>query len=198
MHPSSLGANVFQKCAAKLGKRWASSITKFNVLQKCQQCHYAETLSFLYWTWIRALCHCLVSSSKGPDCCSWICSETCTACVYVLEDGTSITIRTLLSMNNIPSLSNRRLLLCLRFLFNIVKGVYLLQQNGPIEIRNYHHYSRSHSLTLKVPYAKTNALYYSFFCDTLCHWNALPHDIIDSSDAEHLKSKLFIHFRNVL
>ena len=82
------------------------------------------------------------------------------------------------------------LFLRLSFLFNIVKGVYSLPHNAPIKIREYHHYSRSHSLTLKVPYAKTNAFYYSFFCDTLRHWNALPHDIIDSSDAEHFKSKL--------
>ena len=77
---------------------------------------------------------------------------------------------TLLSMNNIPSLSKRRLFLRLSFLFNIVKGVYSLPHNAPIEIREYHHYSQSHSLTLKVPYAKTNAFYYSFFCDTLRHW----------------------------
>ena len=38
-----------------------------------------------------------------------------------------------------------------------------LEHNAPIEIREFHHYSRSHSLTLKVPYAKTNAFY---FCDT--------------------------------
>ena len=104
---------------------------------------------------------------------------------------------TLLSTNNIPSLSKRRFFLRLSFLFNIVKGVYSLPHNAPIEIREYHHYSRSHSLTLKVPYAKTNAFYYSFFCDTLRHWNALPHDIIDSPDAEHFKSKLSVHFRNM-
>ena len=63
---------------------------------------------------------------------------------------------TLLSMNNVPSLSKRRLLLRLSFLFNIVKGVYSQPHNAPIEIREYHHFSQSHSLTLKVPYAKTN------------------------------------------
>ena len=42
-----------------------------------------------------------------------------------------------------------------------------MPHNAPIEIREYHHFSRSHSLTLKVPYAKTNAFYYSFFCATL-------------------------------
>ena len=42
-----------------------------------------------------------------------------------------------------------------------------------------------------------NAFYYSFFCDTLRHWNTLPHDIIDSPDAEHFKSKQAIHFRDI-
>ena len=92
---------------------------------------------------------------------------------------------TLLSTNNIPSLS-KRLFLRLSFLFNIVKGEYSLPHNAPIEIREYHHF-----------YAKSNAFYYSFFCDTLRHWNTLPHDIIDSPDAEHFKSKLAIHFRDM-
>ena len=104
---------------------------------------------------------------------------------------------TLLYMHNIPSLSKRRLFLRLCFLFNIVKGVYSPPHNASIKIREFHHYSRSHSFTLKVSYGKTNAFYYSFFCDTLRHWNALPHDIVDSSDAEHFKSKLSVHFRNM-
>ena len=70
-------------------------------------------------------------------------------------------------MNNNPSLSERRLFLRISFLFNIVKGIYSLPHNAPIEIREYHHFSQSHSLTLKVLYAKTNAFYYTFFCDTL-------------------------------
>ena len=86
----------------------------------------------------------------------------------------------LLSKSNIPSLSKRRLFLCLSFLFNIVKESYSLPKHAPIELRESHHYSRSHNLTLKDPFAKTKTFYYSFFCDTICHWNALPPDIIDS------------------
>jgi len=52
----------------------------------------------------------------------------------------------LLSKNNIPSLSKRRLFLRLSFLFNIVKGPYSLPKHAPIELREYHHYSRSHNL----------------------------------------------------
>ena len=96
----------------------------------------------------------------------------------------------LLSTNDTTSLSKGRLFLHLSFLFNVVEGVYRLPHNAPIELREHHHFSRSHSLTLKVPYAKTNAFYYSFFCDTLRYWNTLPQDIIDSSDSEHFKSKL--------
>jgi len=50
----------------------------------------------------------------------------------------------------------RGLFLHLSFLFNIVKGPYSLPKRAPIELREYHHYSRSHNLTLKVPFAKTN------------------------------------------
>ena len=39
--------------------------------------------------------------------------------------------------------------------------VQLLPKHAPIELREYHHYSRSHNLTLKVPFAKTNTFYYS-------------------------------------
>jgi len=45
-------------------------------------------------------------------------------CMYILGNGTSITIPC--STYNIPSLSKRRLLLHLSFLFNILKGVYSL------------------------------------------------------------------------
>jgi len=56
--------------------------------------------------------------------------------------------------------------------------MHLLSQESTIT-------SRSHNLTLKVPFAKTNT--YSFFCDTNRHWNALPPYIIDSIDVEHFK-----------
>ena len=96
--------------------------------------------------------------------------------------GWDVHYQMLLSKSNIPSLSKRRLFLRLSFPFNIVKGSYSLPKHAPIELREYHHYSRSHNLTLKVPFAKTNTFYYSFFCDTIRHWNALPPDIIDSID----------------
>ena len=102
----------------------------------------------------------------------------------------------LLSKSNIPSLSKRRLFLCLSFLFNIVKGPYSLPKHAPIELREYHHYSRSHNLTLKVPFAKTNTFYYAFFCDIIRHWNALPVDIIDSIDVEHFKNK-YVYFQHM-
>ena len=52
---------------------------------------------------------------------------------------------TLLSTNNIPSLSKTRLFSHLSLLFSIVKGVYSLPHNAPIEIREYHHFSQSQS-----------------------------------------------------
>jgi len=103
----------------------------------------------------------------------------------------------LLSKSNISSLCKRRLFLRLSFLFSIVKGSYSLPKHAPIELRDYHHYSSSHNLTLKVPFAKTNTFYYSFFCDTIRHWNALPPNIIDSIDVEHFKNKLYVYFRHM-
>jgi len=73
-----------------------------------------------------------------------------------------------------------------------LKQLYSLPKHAPIELREYHHDSRSHNLTLKVPFTKTNTFYYSFFCDTIHHWNALPPDIIDSIDVEHSKNKLYM------
>ena len=52
---------------------------------------------------------------------------------------------TLLSTNNIPSLSKRRLFSRLSLLFSTVKEVYSLPHNAPIEIREYHHFSQSQS-----------------------------------------------------
>ena len=104
----------------------------------------------------------------------------------------------LLAANNIPSLSKRRLLLRLCLLYNFVKGTCTLHEYAPIEFKEFHHYSRSHSLTLKVAYARTNTFLNSFFCDTARQWNALPSDIIaDSSNVDHFKSRLTVHFRNL-
>ena len=117
-------------------------------------------------------------------------------CVYALGSGTPITMHCSPQMT-FQVCPKGGYFYVLSFLFNIVKGVYSLPHSAPIELREYHHYSPSHSLTLKVPYAKTNTFYYSFFCDTLRHWNAFPQDIVDSSDGEHFKSKLSVHFRNM-
>ena len=104
----------------------------------------------------------------------------------------------LLAANNIPSLSKRRLFLRLCLLYNFVKGTCTLHEYEHIEIKEFHHYSRSHSLTLKVPYARTNTFLNSFLCDTARQWNALPSDIIiESCDVNHFKSRLLVHFRNM-
>ena len=101
---------------------------------------------------------------------------------------------TLLARYNIPSLFNRRQLLRLCFLFNVLNGTYSLPDPSPIELRQHNHYSRSHHLTLKVPYAHSNAYYHSFFCDTPRHWNSLPLDIVASSNSEHFKRNLSLYY----
>ena len=93
---------------------------------------------------------------------------------------------TLLTRYSIPSLSNRRLLLQLCFLFNVINGTFSLPDPSPTELMQYHHYSRSHHLTLKVQYCL-------FFSNIPCHRNSLPLDIVATSNIEISKKIMSLH-----
>ena len=103
---------------------------------------------------------------------------------------------TLLAMYSIPTLESRRTYLRLSYLFNLLKGNYLVPSPSPLEIRNFEHYSRSHELTLRVPFARATSYFYSFFCDAPRLWNDLPEDVVSVDNLESFKGRLLQHLCN--
>ena len=101
-------------------------------------------------------------------------------------------------MYSIPTLESRRTYLRLSYLFNLLKGNYLVPSPSPLEIRNFEHYSRSHELTLRVPFARATSYFYSFFCDAPRLWNDLPEDVVSVDNLESFKGRLLQHLCNSL
>ena len=82
----------------------------------------------------------------------------------------------LLSYCRIPSLSNRRKVLKLCLLFNIMTG-RVVYPNNPFESAIAHYPNRHDNTTqLSVPFARTNHSKNSYFPSTTALWNTLHFD----------------------
>ena len=63
---------------------------------------------------------------------------------------------TLLAIYILPRLEKRRMFFktrCITYLFNLLKGIYLMLTPSLIPLKDFEHNYRSHNLTLKVPFA---------------------------------------------
>ena len=97
----------------------------------------------------------------------------------------------LLSYCRVPTLSNRRKVLKLCLLFNIMTG-RVVYPNKPFE-RAIAHYPIRHANTtqLSVPFARTNNFKNSYFPSTTALWNSLNFDISCISSLTSFKHALF-------
>jgi hypothetical protein len=79
-----------------------------------------------------------------------------------------------LHMLSLTSLQERRHFLKLSFLFKLVNNLIDFP-NSPIMLKPNLCATRSHSLTLNVPFARTE---YAFFCQAPRLWNDLPFEVV--------------------
>ena len=80
-----------------------------------------------------------------------------------------------LKLMNIDTLRSRRLQLKLCYLYKILNGqAYFI--NSPLTLFSSIYNTRSHNLTLNVPFTRSASSFNSFFCQTVRMWNQLPLD----------------------
>ena len=101
----------------------------------------------------------------------------------------------LLRKFNCPSLSSRRKISKLIFLFKILHGYvyfppdsFLIRPPPRIPIRS------SHPLNLLIPFARTSALLHSFIPRSSSLWNSLPHSIKDCTSLSTFKNHLYNYY----
>ena len=77
---------------------------------------------------------------------------------------------------NLPSLADRRKMLCLVYLYKAINGYVVTPNNAPLEPRICSYNTRSNSRKTYIqPYAHSNLYFHSFYPSTLSLWNSLPH-----------------------
>ena len=81
---------------------------------------------------------------------------------------------------NLTTLKERWDYLKLCFIYKIFNDLIFFPES-PLALRSPSA-TRSHALTLNVPFAYTEAFYNSFFCQTPClQWNELPQEVVSST-----------------
>ena len=101
-----------------------------------------------------------------------------------------------LSMLNLCTLEKRRKYLKLCYLYKLIKNVSFFP-NSPVSIRAVTYSTRSHDLTLHIPFSKTDSFLYSFFCNTPNLWNKLPSTVVSSASFHSFKRAVMDHLHNV-
>ena len=86
---------------------------------------------------------------------------------------------------NLTTLKERRDYLKLCFLYKVFNNLIFFPES-PLELRPPSA-TRSHDLTLDVPFAHTGAFYNSFFCQTPRLWNELPQEVVTSTSIASFK-----------
>ena len=94
----------------------------------------------------------------------------------------------LLELLNIPSLQGRRIHLKLGLLYKIVHNLCYFPDDI-FEFRPNPHYDsrNANPLTLKQPFARTNAFYYSFVPHTTSLWNSLSYSQVTAPSLSSFK-----------
>ena len=98
-----------------------------------------------------------------------------------------------LSMLNLTTLETRRTVLKHCFLYKVLNGLTLLPNPPIIPRPNTSHDTRSHTLTLQVPFAHSVSFYNSFCCQAPRLWNELPSEIVRSSSIASFKRACCIY-----
>ena len=90
--------------------------------------------------------------------------------------------------SNLTTLQARRHFLKLSFLFKLVNNLVDFP-NSPVTLRPNLCATRLHSLTINVPFARTEYLivYNSFFCQAPRMWNNLPFEVVSSNSTTAFK-----------
>ena len=97
-----------------------------------------------------------------------------------------------LKLLNIDTLQSRRSQLKLCYLYKIINGqAYFI--NLPLSLFSSVHDTRSHNLTLNVPFTRSVSSFNSFFCRTARMWNQLPFDVVSSHTFLSFKKALCNH-----
>jgi hypothetical protein len=84
-----------------------------------------------------------------------------------------------LSSLNLSTLESRRKYLKLCYLYKLINNLSFFP-DSPLTTRSVGYATRSHALTLCVPFARTDSFLYSFFCHTPSLWNNLPSTVVSS------------------
>jgi len=92
----------------------------------------------------------------------------------------------LLELLSIPSLQERRIHLKLGLLYKIIHSLCYFPENI-FEFRPNHHTRSTNPLTLKQPFARTNAFYYSFVPHTISLWNSLSYSQVTATSLASFK-----------
>ena len=98
-----------------------------------------------------------------------------------------------LSMLNLTTLETRRTVLKHCFLYKVLNGLTFLPNPPIIPRPNTSHDTRSHTLTLQVPFAHSVSFYNSFCCQAPRLWNELPSEIVRSSSIASFKRACCIY-----
>ena len=96
---------------------------------------------------------------------------------------------------NLPSLADRRKMLCLVYLYKAINGYVVTPNNAPLEPRICSYNTRSSSRKTYIqPYAHSNLYLHSFYPSTLSLWNSLPQSITTSPFIPSFKRNLKHYF----
>ena len=90
--------------------------------------------------------------------------------------GNKLSYKDRLRRTNLMSLSSRRIYLDLLFLSKCLHDLYYLYISNYLKLYDFEHesyYLRNTELTIKIPYARTNTLKFSFFPRVARLWNSL-------------------------
>ena len=147
-----------------------------------------STLRMLYVTQVRPLLEYavpvwdpyLVKDVQALEAVQRFATKVCTKC----WEGSNYSER--LQTLNLTTLQARRQFLKLTFLFKLVNNLVDFP-NSPITFRPNLCATRSHSLTLNVPFARTEYLYNSFFCQAPRLWNGLPSEVVSATSTTSFK-----------
>ena len=92
-----------------------------------------------------------------------------------------------LSMLNLITLEARRTNLKHCFLYKVLNGMDFFPNSSIIPRPNTSNDTRSHTLTLQVPFARTVSFYNSFCCQAPRLWNELPFEVLSSPSIASFK-----------
>ena len=104
----------------------------------------------------------------------------------------SSTYEELLTDSKLPTLKDRRTLLKLSYLFQVMNGSFSFP-NAPLTLRQTRTLRNSECLLLERPIVRTNAYMYSYFPHVISLWNSLPSFVHKCTSLSSFKYNLRSH-----